>query len=49
VFPVPFYLFRLLFVPEIIMDEKKIIDEILARVRETNRCWTSGWHEGQFR
>lgn len=31
------------------MDEKKTAGEILAMVREMNRCWTAGWHEERFR
>jgi ketosteroid isomerase-like protein len=31
------------------MDDTKRIREIETVVREMNRCWTSGWHEEQFR
>ena len=31
------------------MDDIAWIREIETMVREMNRCWTSGWHEEQFR
>lgn len=31
------------------MDDTGRIREIEAMIREMNRCWTSGWHEDEFR
>jgi len=31
------------------MDDTGRVREIETMVREMNRCWTSGWHEEQFR
>lgn len=31
------------------MDDSGRIREIETMIREMNRCWTSGWHEEQFR
>ncbi len=31
------------------MDDSGRIQEIETMIREMNRCWTSGWHEEQFR
>ena len=31
------------------MDTKKMSDDIIATVHAMNLCWTTGWHEEQFR